>query len=274
MKTYYSHLDKLEYSFQLKSMRTIYIPNFSFKYSTNVNDFFKSTYRSHHTISYESTPGNFQEIGYINSDKITLEGYSYISFANWILNHQSFQDILNQLIESKQFPEIKIKKMEVAIDTTEPILFRYNKKFYFTNDLIFDKGYAHDYYGKGDEKKKLLNNRKSFLGLMGNETIYIKCSTDQLTSPRIIKNKYKFVRLENKTKEIENHSHKNYIIKYLNDHIDTTKTIYRMEISIDANTLSNTRNKTYTYIDYTRLTDSNYLTSIFNYYSPFNHEMI
>lgn len=253
MTNYIAHLDKLEFSFSTKNPTTIITSTFKLEYTTQKDYYFSyKVYYHNHYI------GKFHITNRLHPD------YSYFVFENYVLYSTDFQNIISDLIYTYGLDNIKIKKMEIAIDTNQPLTQRFIKKY--NNDMItFNKGYDYYYFGAASNRKKYgLKNAMKY------ETIYLKSDSDSEKKPR-----NKTIRLENKTNEI-NHSNKNYILNCLNiKGLDITKDIYRMELTLtNDNALKNRKTNQTTLIDFTRLTDSEYLTSIFNYYSVFDHSQI
>lgn len=252
--TYYTHLDKFEFSFLTKNPTTIYTSLFRLEYTTNKDYYFN------YKVYY-----NTHLIGTFNiQNRLNLE-YSYFRFENYVLYSTDFQNIITELIYTYELKNIKVKKMEIAIDTKQPLSLRFVKK-YNNDKLTMKKGYKYYYFGDAENRKKY-----GITDAVKYETIYIKSKCDATKA----KQRNRYMRIENKTNEIK-HSEKDYILKYLNvKGLDINKDIYRLELLLTSeNTLKNRKTNQTTLIDFTRLTDANYLTAIFNYYSIFNHSQI
>lgn len=272
MKNYHTHWDKLEYSFNYEhfNINKFNISNFRFQHAKNCKDDFGKDYNFQYNLEYQFAPGNYQTIAYVNLDLIRHRNYSYFAYTNKFLHNPLFQTIHNTIMESHQFPSIQFKKGELAIDTTDPIIYKFFKEYKLKN-IKLDRNFGCDYYGNLDKRFEAMLQNNGILKSMLLETYYIKASKDSLTSQSTIRNRSKYIRLHNKTDEINEHSQKHYITKYLSKYIDTSKDVNRMELCFAADNLYNSRTKKITQFDHTRMTDSDYLTSIFNHYSMFNH---
>ncbi len=251
---YHTHLDKFEFSFLTKNLTLVNTSIFKLEYTTNKDYLF-----SYKVYYHTHLLGRFHISNRLNPD------YSYFTFENYILYTSDFQNVILDLINTYDLKNLKIKKMEISIDTNQPLILRFMKKYY--DDMItFNKNYDYFYFGAGKNRKK-----HGLKKAMKYETVYIKSEADK---PKTSRNR--IMRIENKTNEINDISNKNYIINYLNNKgLDTNKDIYRMELILtNDNTLKNRKTNQTTIIDFSRLTDSDYLTSIFNFYSVFDHSQI
>lgn len=265
MYNFITHLDKFHFSFQTDlSILSSYSPNFYFQLPKSKSiSLYDRTFIYHREIYYkESFLANPLLIGYLNLKQALDTDYSFISLTNHFLYTNNFQNILDLLICTYNFQNIKIRRLELAIDTNEPILVRFINNF---QKITINKGYyAYRFVGLDEEVNLGYTVAKKY------STIYIKTLKDKQTN----KNRHRILRIENKTNELK-YSKKDYILNYLSDYLNIEKTIYRMELILtNENAFSNSHTKQTVQIDFTRLTDHEYLSSVFNYYNIVRSEKI
>jgi hypothetical protein len=109
--------------------------------------------------------------------------------------------------------EYKISDIEICINTNKQLTRNYYIHYKKNNITLKDNYKSYSY----------LPSDLRFTNIVNNDTIYIK----KLKSSPIQ------IRIENKTKEIQQHSNKHYILNYYsNKGLSITKDIYRLEITL------------------------------------------
>ena len=212
MKSYVINIDKLKLIYNNKDIELLNKSSFDFIRQPDTKH--TLTHQQSYLITY-----NQQLIFYLLNKERLRTDYSKLIFINEFLYNNSFNDILNLFIDTFKITDFYITDLEISINT--------NKKL------------TRNYYNYFNKKEiKLLPNYKSFsylpselrfTNIVKNDTIYIK----KLKSPINI-------RIENKTKEIKEHSKKQYILDYYNNKgLSIIKDIYRLEMRLDLVKLRN-----------------------------------
>lgn len=282
MKSYVINIDKLKLIYNNKDIELLNKSSFDFIRQPDTKH--SLTHQQNYLITY-----NQQPIFYLLNKERLRTDYSKLIFINEFLYNNSFNDILNLFIDTFKIIDFYITDLEISINT--------NKKL------------TRNYYNYFNKKEiKLLPNYKSFsylpselrfTNIVKNDTIYIK----KLKSPINI-------RIENKTKEIKEHSKKQYILDYYNNKgLSITKDIYRLEMRLDLVKLRNVSRYTkyqskqdysniislreFKKLDYLKqstfnkislkkdyiidtqqLCNESYLLSLFDYFKTFNYSKI
>jgi hypothetical protein len=224
-----------------------------------------------------------------------IADYSMMYILNPTFYTVGWCSALNDIIYHVGLSHVRIREIELTLDTNQPIVKRFVKKM-LSKEIIFKKTYKASYYGTWDDVYKYGYEEAKY-----HNTQYVMPLKN---SKRISKRNYD--RLECKSNEIFNHSSKHYINHYLSKYLDVDRPVYRFEKTLYWNDLSY-KNIVYvditagrmiskaTYnrlcdsdkrryekqtetsaldIDLSRLEDSKYVTSIFNHFTVFNHETI
>lgn len=262
MFNYYTHFDKLTLSFTQANFNAI-TSLFLLEATNDVPDYAKDYY-SHYAIHYRSTDdGVYTMVAYFHKGLKLHPNILILAFEQRTLYNQNFQDIFDQLRLAFELANLKTNTYEIAIDTNQSLTLRY-EKLYMSAKIKMKSNYMSSY--SGDHEDRINNGLKKALKY---ETKYVK--------PRQKKSKGRIIKIYHKTNELKTNIYKSaYTLCYLQSNgINISKPIYRMELSGNNN---NTfykahRNQTIA-LDLNRLTDSVYLTSVFNHFSVFDHSHI
>lgn len=288
---YHTHIDTLHLSFDNIDSRNY------FNSASNIYKIHQTATMLNYTYSfnvYSTINNEFILFASIYHQSTVVKNYSKITMENYALYCPTWSNILNQLIYDLQL-DISIRKMEIAIDTPKNILKKLHTVYMNSNKLIIkDSRYDWDNYGK-----------TKFVKSQGYKKYFNNTATQKLFNDKTSTNS-QFDRFENKTNEINQSSHKYYILDYLSDHFDTSTSIFRYEktlffedltyknpvyLNVDSGETITKHyyeklNNALKYnfipgteyskmeIDFSRLEDPDYLTSLFNHFSLFNHEII
>jgi len=182
-------------------------------------------------IKYKKT-----QIGFFYSKALDLNDYPGLNTMIWLDNHtfyrQDFNLILHLLFDSLKLTKTIIKQLDVCVDTDEDILTRF--KTYYENPNIHFRN-RNKIVVKGTGK----SDYESQVGSFTSKTKYLK--------------------IYNKTREINTSSNKEYIRHIHYKHFGV-KNIYRIELRLNYK-LSDRKN-----IEVINLGQSEYLETIFNTY--------
>jgi hypothetical protein len=289
--TYHTHIDSLKLSFNT-------IDSLNFVHSKSNNYMIKPiSSKLNYRYSYDiyAYLGNrmirFASIDLLHSARPI---YSVLELANEALYYPCWSNILNQIVYDFKL-DITIRKLELAIDINTNILKKLHTIYMKSNKLIInDLRYDFDNYGK-----------TKFVKAQGYKHYFNNTATQYLMNDKT-QTRCQYDRFENKTNEINQSSHKPYILDYLAQHLDINKTVFRFEKTLFFEDLSYS-NKIYLNtstgeilskhhykklhdafksgyiesieyskmdIDFNKLEDHSYLTSLFNHFALFNHEII
>lgn len=262
MFNYYTHLDKLTLSFTQANFNAT-TSLFLLEVTNDVPDYAKDYY-SHYAIHYRlNDDGFYTRVAYFHKGLKLHPNILILAFEKETLYKQNFQDIFDQLRSVFELANLKINTYEIAIDTNEPLTLRY-EKLYKSGQIKMKSNYKSAY--SGDHEDRVNYGLKKALKY---ETKYIK--------PRLKKSKGRAIKIYHKTNELKTNTYKSaYTSSYLQlNGINMSKPIYRMELNGNNNNsfYKPHRNQTIA-LDLNRLTDSVYLTSVFNHFSVFDHSHI
>ena len=279
MTSYVINIDKLKLIFNNKDIELL---NKSFFTIERLKDI--TSHQQNYLIKHKEQP-----IFYLSNKERFRPDYSKITLLNQFLYNNSFNDILNLFIETYNITDFYITDIEISINTNKKLTRNYYNYFNKNEIELLDNYKSFSY----------LPSELRFTNIVKNDTIYIK----KLKSPINI-------RIENKTKEIKEHSKKHYILDYYNNKgLSIIKDIYRLEMRLDLIDLrKNSRYTKYqseqdyskiislrefkkldyltqsTYnkislrkdyiIDTKQLCNESYLLSLFDYFKTFNYDKI
>jgi len=262
---YYTHVDLLSIAFSTTNLISHHNPSFVVE-QTNNTCFGESKFHYHYLIKYKiPLTTKYIIIAKAHLHKKLVKNFSVIQFENEILYNDSFQEIIDNLLDTYEFENLRVNTLDIAIDTCEILTLKFNKKLN-NNKLKFDSRYKAYYFG--DHESRQLHGCK---GAIKFETCYIKTEKDRYN----LNSRSRKMRIEHKTNEILLNSKKEYIYPFLSSVLDISKPIYRIEISLkNYNSFFDANKKISIQFDFSKVTDSDYLTSVFNYFSTFNHELI
>jgi hypothetical protein len=214
---------------------------------------------------------------------------SKLSVLNRSLYIDDFNLILIKFLSHFNIIDYTISTLEVSINSNKKITRNYYT-YYFNKKIVCKKGF---------ESFSYVPTENRFTNIVLNDTIYIKKNKSPIE-----------IRIENKTNEIKLHSNKQYILNYYNQSgLTIDKDIYRLEMKIDLVNLR--RSSRYTQyqnnskfddiiseikfsklsyleqgkygkvsisnpyqIEIDNLSNEDYLISLFDYFSPFNYEIL
>lgn len=287
---YHTHIDSLYLSFD-----TIDLVNFRFDLSNHykIHPITTDEGYSNSFAVYSTFDNTMVHFATINHQRIVKPMYSTLTLSNKVLYCPSWSNVLNHLIADLRL-NVQIRKIELAVDTPINILKRLHTKYMNSESLVIeDKRYEFINFGSTKKLKKY-GYKKYFEDIATQRLQNVKSSTIS-----------QFDRFENKRIEIDEHSHKTYIDNYLAQYFDTS-TLYRYEKTLffedltykndvfvnndtgeaisahlydklnSAIQYSYTKHIEYNYvdIDFSKLEDHLYLTSLFNNYALFNYDII
>jgi len=291
-RKYHCHIDFIHLSFQTVDFRyfnDIESNHYKVKQITGHKDY-------HNTYIIYFTPNTSSQasvLARVNLKHATQHEYSTITLTNEALHSLNWLDVLNTFIYDFKL-NVRIRKIELATDTNTNILKKIYNNYKRGNIKIKKKKYEFNNFGR--TKNIFMHTLKYYFENLATQKLYDDTST----------NRSCFDRFENKTQELIDKNHKKYILPYLSQYLDTEKTVYRFEKTIfyedlsysnavyvseiTGETLSQhfydkllaTEKMNYIKhfetsvldIDFGRLMDSDYLISIFNHFTIFNHEII
>lgn len=261
---YYTHVDLLSIAFSETNLISHTNCLFLLEQTNIPSQEYKFT--SHYLIKYKiPSTSEYTIIAKVHWHKKLDKSFSIIQFTNEILYNMYFQDIVDKLLKTYKFENLRVNALDIAIDTTEILTLKFNK-LYNKDKLKFDPKYKSFYFGSCELRKE--NGYKSAIKY---ETFYIKTEKDRYVQDT----RNRKMRIENKSNEIEHNSKKYYIYDFLRSKLDISRDIYRIELSLkNYNSFYDTNKKRSISFDFTRVNDTVYLTSIFNHFSTFNHELI
>lgn len=262
---YYTHVDLLSIAFSDTDLISLPNPFFLVEQTNNILlEENKFTY--HYLIKYKTpSTSKYIIIGRANLIKKLDKSFSVIQFKNKILYDIDFQEIIDKLVYTYKFENLRVNALDIAIDTCEILTLKFNKN-YNKDKLKFDPKYKSYYFGDTEFRRM-----HGYKGAIKYETFYIKTEKDRY-DPNTRNRK---MRIEHKSNEIALNSRKDYIYPFLSSKLDIYRDIYRIELSLkNYNSFYNTNTKKTIHFDFGRVTDPIYLTSVFNYFSTFNHELI
>lgn len=282
MNNHIINIDKLKIQFNNKNIIFNDIKDFEFH---TINDN-KHSITHHKNILVKYKKKDFCYL--LHKDKLRNE-FSKINIINKVFYKDNFKNILLNFISIFNINDYKITLLEISINTNKNLTKCYYNN-YVKNKIICDKNYNSYSY---------LPTENRFTKVISSDTIYIKKEKSPIQ-----------IRIENKTNEIRKHSLKNYILKYYSENgLSTNKDIYRLEITIDFvslrrnsryiqyqnkmffdNIISKNKYLKLTYLEQTKynkvsiynpyeieinnINDEVYLASIFDYFSPFNYQIL
>ena len=231
MTNYVINIDKLIISFNNENLKIIDISHF--KIIRNPINKKSKTHKENYLIQYQN-----KDFGYISHKDNLRPDYSKIHILNKSLYTLNYSKILNDFLITYQITNYKISSLEICLNTNKKLIRNYYNHL-SNNKIILKKDY---------KNYSFLPSENRFTNYIKDDTIYIKK----------IKNTPIQMRIENKTKEIKQSSKKDYILNYyLINNLDTTKDIYRLEITLN---LTEMRNKTRLYKYQNKYIDSDILT--------------
>nr|WP_315240217.1 hypothetical protein [uncultured Flavobacterium sp.] len=262
---YYTHIDLLSIAFSATDLISHHNPFFLVEQTNNIL-FEEDKFTYHYLIKYKITStSEYKVIARAHLIKKLDKSFNVIQFTNEILYNIYFQDIIDKLLCTYKFENIRVNTLDIAIDTSEILTLKFNKQ-YNNGKLKFDPKYKSYYFGDQEFRRMY-----GYKGAIKNETFYIKTEKDRYDP----NSRNRKMRIEHKTNEIALSSHKDYIYSFLSDKLDISKAIYRIELSLkNYNSFYDTNKKRSILFDFSRVTDATYLTSVFNYFSTFSHELI
>lgn len=285
------HIDTLHLSFDTIDHRNY------FHVKSNYYTILPITTKIDYSLSFEiytmlnNETIHFATLHHLNSN---LPKYSTLTLINYSFVHSSWSNILNHIIFDLHL-DISIRKMEIAIDTNKNILKKLHTVYMKTDNLLInDSRYDFDNYGK-----------TKFVKSQGYKNYFNHTATQYLANTKT-ETKSQYDRFENKRNEIDQQSNKYYIDKYLLPYFDTTLPYFRWEKTLffedltytnpvyintsTGETLSNymwtklpnaikySYEKSIEYskldIDFSQLENPDYLISLFNNFSLFNHDVV
>lgn len=282
MTNYVINIDKLKLIFNNKN--TSFIDKKDFKIISLPINNYSRTHKENILITYKDI-----DFIYLSHKDNLRPDYSKIYIVNRFLYTPFFNDILNLFLLTYDITEYKVSDIEIAINTNKQLTRNYYIHFK-KNKITFNKDY---------KSYSFLPSERRFDNIVNNDTIYIKKDKSPIN-----------IRIENKTKEIKEHSKKQYILDYYSYiGLDIQKDIYRLEIRL--NLIELRRKSRYTKfqnrlhfddiisvrehskfdymtqskydkitlynpyeIDIHRLDDKVYLTELFNTFTPFNYSIL
>lgn len=229
-------LDKLQFSFtdsnlDLNDLK-LYLDSSNFTL-TDTTSKLNNSFKIQKDIYYNNI-----HIATLNISSLYKSDSNSLSFTNksLYLNRDLILSLYNQF---SNLYTLRIKKLDIAIDTDINILKIYNRLLR-KNNLLITKSYQGDYYG--NEYKEMLYTRD-----VNQETKYIIDKKARF-SKDVVKTIKPHLRLENKKHLLDSIEHNRYYIQdYLtNNDIDITKDHYRMELCIPiSECFINSNNKVY-----------------------------
>lgn len=262
MLNYYTHLDKLTLSFTNADFETA-TPDFYLKLTNEVPAYAKDYYTNYAIYLTVSLEDRSVMIGYFHKGLKLHPNILILAFNQEILYNPDFQNIFDNLRSTFALSNLKINTYEIAVDTNQPLTLRYEKS-YMSGKIKMKSNYKSSY--SGNHEDRLINGSKTALKY---ETKYVR--------PKTKGAKGRIVKIYHKSSELRVNSYKvPYIISYLESNgLDIKKPIYRMELSGNNNNTFYKAHRSQTIaVDLSRLTDTVYLTSIFNHFSVFDHSQI
>jgi hypothetical protein len=247
------HLDLLQLSFSTNSFDENTVSNFliqQIKPSKGFNKTF-TIYRYDNGLKFL--------IGYINIGLLEHTNYSYIHFDNKTLYRNDFQFILNDFLHSFNLLFVRVRKIDLCINTNKNLLMSYYDNFDNIEKTLL-KDYIMDSYQRDDSH--IINSFNDILkGKLPNKEIKELIKKDINSKTKYIhSNKYsfnrninkdfdsgqprkRFMRIENKSNEIKE-SNKKYILDHYKNCLDIDQPIYRMELCLTfENSLKKTTSK-------------------------------
>lgn len=282
MTNYVINIDKLKLTFSNEKL-DLQDKN-GFEFIVQKDNKYSITHQKNILVRYKGDDFCFL----LHKDKLRPSS-SKINVLNRTLYLHDFNDILIEFLSYFDIVDYKVSSLEVSINTNKKITRNYYRH-YFNRKIICRKGF---------ESFSYIPTENRFTNIILNDTIYIKKNKSPLE-----------IRIENKTNEIKLHSNKQYILDYYNQRgLSIEKDIYRLELKIDLvnlrrssrytqyqnnskfgdiisenkySKLSRLEQGTYSKVSISNpyeieveyLLNEDYLISLFDFFSPFNYEIL
>lgn len=247
------HLDLLQLSFDTNSFDENLVSNFLIQQIKPSKGFNKTFTIYHHDNDFKFL------IGFINIGLMEYSSYSYIHFENRVFYRKDFQLIINDFLNSFNLSFVRVRKIDICINTNKNLLMSYHDNFKDIERTLL-KDYIMDSYQRDNSdiidgfnnilKGKLSNKKiKELIQKdINTKTKYIhsnKCSFNRGVNKNFDSGqpRKRFMRIENKSNEIKD-SNKKYILDHYKNSLDIDKPLYRIELCMTfENSLKKTTSK-------------------------------
>jgi len=145
---YVINIDRLIISFEIdtNNFQTNLRNSKTFLYTLSPKNKYNRDYKESYTISHSVTK---EHLFYIDIGFRFLSGYNRIRVVNKTLYSPNFQTLLNTLVSTYNLLNPVVRYIDICIDTNQPLLKRYNNKYQSLKPIT---NYCFDYYGNEDER--------------------------------------------------------------------------------------------------------------------------